>query len=159
MPPRPIDRTSRSWRARSSSRTDPDGPCWRDLVHDRLIWFVQIVHYPLLGAVPADAFPEYEKAHQRRTTWIVGPVMFLEASSAVLLFWLPHGEFAGTTLRWVGLALLALLWASTFALQVPLHGKLAMGFDRGVWQRLVASNWLRTIAWSVRGIIALLVLK
>lgn len=124
-----------------------------------LIWFVQIVHYPLLGAVPADALPAYEKAHQRRTTWIVGPVMLLEASSAFLLVWLPHGEFAGTTLRWSGLALLSLIWVSTFAVQVPLHTKLTAGLDRAVWQRLVASNWLRTIAWSVRGIIALFILQ
>lgn len=122
-----------------------------------LIWFVQIVHYPLMGAVPADACPAYARAHQRRTTWIVGPVMLLEAGSAVLLLWLPHGEFAGTPLRWGGLALLAVIWVSTFAVQVPLHAKLATSFDRAVWRRLVVSNWLRTAAWSVRGIIALAV--
>jgi hypothetical protein len=120
-----------------------------------LIWFVQIVHYPLLEAVPADAFPAYERAHQQRTTWVVGPVMLLEASSAVLLLWLPRGKLTGTTLRWSGLALLALIWISTFALQVPLHAKLAMQFDGAVWHRLVVTNWLRTIAWTVRGVIAL----
>lgn len=124
-----------------------------------LIWFVQIVHYPLMGAVPSDTFPAFENAHQRRTTWVVGPVMLVEASSAVLLLWLPHGDFAGTTLRWSGLALLALIWASTFALQVPLHAKLAMGFDRAVWRQLLATNWLRTIAWTFRGIIAVLFLR
>lgn len=44
-----------------------------------LIWFVQIVHYPLMGAVPGDAFRVYQELHQRRTTWIVGPVMLVEA--------------------------------------------------------------------------------
>lgn len=124
-----------------------------------LIWFVQIVHYPLMGAVDVDAFAGYEKAHQRRTTWIVGPVMLLEASCAVLLFWSPHGEFTGKTLRWVGLALLSIIWVSTFVMQAPLHAKLAIRFDRSAWQRLVFSNWLRTFAWTVRGIIGLLMLK
>jgi len=124
-----------------------------------LIWFVQIVHYPLMGAVQADAFPAYEVAHQRRTTWVVGPVMLIEASCAVLLFWLPHGEFTGTTLRWVGLALLSIIWVSTSVMQVPLHAKLAIRFDNAVWRRLLASNWLRTFAWSDRGIVALLLLK
>ena len=123
-----------------------------------LIWFVQIVHYPLMGAVPANSFSAYARTHQRRTTWVVGPVMFFETSFALLLVWLPNGEFMDMTLRWTGLALLALIWASTFLLQVPLHAKLATGFDRTNWKRLVASNWLRTIAWSVRGIIALLLL-
>jgi len=124
-----------------------------------LIWFVQIVHYPLMGSVTADAFPAYAQAHQRRTTWVVGPAMLIEAGCALLLVWLPHGGFTGTTLRWVGLALLALIWASTFSVQTPLHARLASGVDRAVWHRLLATNWLRTIAWSVRGIIALALLR
>ena len=124
-----------------------------------LIWFVQIVHYPLMGAVSADAFPAFEKAHQRRTTWVVGPVMMLEGICAVLLLWSPQGELSGTPLHWIALALLGLIWASTFVLQVPLHARLALGFDRTVWRRLVATNWLRTCAWSVRGIIAILLLR
>jgi len=124
-----------------------------------LIWFVQIVHYPMMGVVTADACPAFEKAHQRRTTLIVGPVMLLEAGSALLLILTPHAQFVGMPMGWIGLALLALIWVSTCAVQVPLHARLALGFDRAVWHRLVASNWLRTIAWSVRGIIALVLLR
>ncbi len=124
-----------------------------------LIWFVQIVHYPLIGAVPAEALPAYETAHQRRTTWVVGPAMLIEGISALAMFFSPRGEFSETPLHWIGLVLLVLIWASTFAVQVPLHAKLALRFDRAVWRRLVASNWLRTLAWSVRGIIALVLLK
>ncbi len=123
-----------------------------------LIWFVQVVHYPLMGEVPTDALSAYARTHQRRTTWIVGPVMLLEGGSALLLVWLPPAELAGTLMRWIGLALLVLIWISTFAVQVPLHERLASGFDRAVWRRLVATNWLRTMAWTVRGIIALLLL-
>ncbi len=123
-----------------------------------LIWFVQVVHYPLMGEVPTYAFSAYARSHQRRTTWIVGPVMILEGFSAMMLLWTPHREFAGTPMRWIGLTLLILIWASTFAVQVPLHERLASGFDRAVWRRLVTTNWLRTIAWTFRGIIATLLL-
>ncbi len=123
-----------------------------------LIWFVQVVHYPLMGTVPAHAFPAYQQAHQRRTTWVVGPVMLLEASSALLLVCLPRGEFSGTTLPWAGLMLLTVIWASTFAVQVPLHDRLTSGFDDFTWRWLVTSNWFRTTAWTVRGFIALALL-
>ncbi len=123
-----------------------------------LIWFVQIVHYPLMGVVPADAGPLYAREHQRRTGWVVGPVMLLEAGAALLLVWWTHHESARMTLAWSGLALLALIWVSTAGVQVPLHAKLAQGFDRAVWQQLVATNWVRTVAWTVRGILALVVL-
>jgi len=124
-----------------------------------LIWFVQIVHYPLMGMVPARDSSAYSAAHQRRTTCVVGPVMLLEAGSALLLVVVPPRESDGMLIPWIGLTILAFIWVSTFAVQVPLHAKLALSFDRTVWHRLVASNWLRTIAWSVRGIIALLLLK
>lgn len=124
-----------------------------------LIWFVQIVHYPLMGVVTPSVFSEYAAAHQRRTTWVVGPVMLLEAGSALLLVLAPRETLVGMPTRWIGLAILAFIWVSTFAVQVPLHAKLARGFDRAVWHWLVATNWLRTIAWTVRGIVALLLLS
>ena len=43
-----------------------------------LIWFVQIVHYPLYANVGREQFPEYEALHNRLTTWVVGPAMLLE---------------------------------------------------------------------------------
>jgi hypothetical protein len=124
-----------------------------------LIWFVQIVHYPLMEKVPALECSAYANAHQRRTTWIVGPVMFIEAGSSLLLMLLPIASVTSTRLPWIGLVLLVLIWASTFAVQVPLHARLSSGFDRAVWQRLVVTNWFRTIAWTVRGIIALVLLR
>lgn len=121
-----------------------------------LIWFVQVVHYPLMGVVPGNEFPAYQRDHQRRTTVVVGPVMLVEAGSALLLAWSPSREFAGFPLAWTGLVLLAFIWVSTFAVQVPLHARLASGFDRAVWRRLVITNWLRTLGWTVRAGIAVL---
>jgi hypothetical protein len=40
-------------------------------------------------------------------------------------------------------------WVATFALAVPAHDQLrAIGLDRAVVARLVAGNWVRTIAWT-----------
>ena len=54
-----------------------------------------------------------------------------------------------------GLALVGLIWASTFLVQVPLHEVLARGFDAEAHSRLVASNWLRTFLWSARAVLVL----
>jgi hypothetical protein len=54
-----------------------------------------------------------------------------------------------------GAALLAVIWASRFFVQVPLHAKLECGFDPAVIDRLVATNWVRTAAWTMRALIAL----
>lgn len=120
-----------------------------------LIWFVQIVHYPLFGRVGREGFAEYSRAHSRLTGLVVGPPMLVEAATAVALvartpraipFWLPL----------LGLVLLAAVWLSTAFLQSPQHGVLGKGFVVTSHRFLVASNWVRTACWTGRGILVLL---
>lgn len=119
-----------------------------------VIWIVQIVHYPLFSAVGADSFAAYEAAHSRRISYIVMPLMLIELATAALLALAPPPQVA-PALLWVGLALVVLIWLSTFALQVPQHRILSGGFDLRAHRLLVATNWLRTIGWSLRGLLAL----
>ena len=50
-------------------------------------------------------------------------------------------------------ALLAAIWVMTALVHAPLHGKLSGRFDGDVVHRLVAANWWRTAAWSLRGVL------
>lgn len=114
-----------------------------------LVWFVQVVHYPLLHAVPAGELPAYEAAHQRRTGWVVGPAMLLELVTTVAaLRWRPPELPA--TWAWAGATLLGAIWASTAFVQVPLHEALARAHDEARIRTLVASNWIRTACWTAR---------
>jgi len=111
-----------------------------------LIWFVQVVHYPLFQRVGADQFLAYEQAHTRLTTYVVAPVMLLELATAVLLLWVQPKYW----LWWVNLGGIGLLWASTFFIQVPLHTALSQAPDLAAMQRLATSNWIRTALWTLR---------
>lgn len=117
-----------------------------------LIWFVQVVHYPLMARVGAEGYSLYQHAHMSRTTWVVAPLMLTELGSAALL--IPMLGPASYPITISGLALVVLIWVSTAALQVPAHKGLTQGFAERAHRRLVASNWLRTIMWSVRGVLA-----
>lgn len=119
-----------------------------------LIWFVQIVHYPMFDSVGRDAFPAYEQRHSRLTTWVVAPLMLVELGTAVGLV-LSRTSRISPGVLWTGLGLLVLIWLSTAAIQVPCHDALARGFDPRIHRRLVSSNWIRTLAWSARSGIAL----
>ncbi|MEM7167452.1 MAG: hypothetical protein AAF581_18470 [Planctomycetota bacterium] len=111
-----------------------------------LIWFVQIVHYPLLAQVDRARFTTYMHTHIRQTTWVVAPLMLAEVAAALALL-----RSAGTdATTWISFALLLLIWLSTAFLQVPCHRKLELGKDRAVIRRLVRSNWLRVGAWTAR---------
>lgn len=119
-----------------------------------LIWFVQVVHYPLFARTGITEFPQYERNHTTATTWVVGPPMLLEVCSALLLLWFrPTGI---SILQCVlGLALLGVIWGSTLVFQIPCHDVLCKGFDATVHKRLVSTNWIRTAAWSLRGVLVL----
>jgi hypothetical protein len=75
--------------------------------------------------------------------------MVAEAISAVAFLSVPLRVQTSWQV-WLGIGLIAFIWASTFLLQVPAHSQLSSGFDETSWRMLVRSNWLRTIAWSAR---------
>ncbi len=116
-----------------------------------LIWFVQIVHYPLFLAVGQTQFPAYEAAHANRTGYVVAPLMLLELGSALAML-LPRFRPAGVSLTgaWLGAALVGVIWLSTACVQVPLHNRLHHGYSTEAIGRLVATNWVRTAAWTWR---------
>lgn len=118
-----------------------------------LIWTVQLVHYPLLAGFDRTRFTELHAAHSDRITWVVAPLMLAELATAVLL-----ALHLGGAVAWAGLALAVTVWALTAFVSVPCHRVLAGGFDAVAHARLVRTNWLRTAAWSVRGLLAVVLL-
>lgn len=114
-----------------------------------LIWFVQVVHYPLFNDVGEAAFSTYELRHSRLTTLVVIGPMFAELITAAVLVW-RQPDFVASWEAWVGLGLVGVIWFSTAFLQVPQHSVLTNGFDQTAYQLLLTSNWLRTAAWSLR---------
>ena len=119
-----------------------------------LIWIVQNLVYPAMGYVGENGYAAYHNLHTSRITPVVAPVMIVELLTAIYFVYAP---LDGVDYRyfWCGLALVLIIWASTFFVQVPLHEKLAQGFNAEVQQRLVWTNWIRTTAWTLRGALIL----
>lgn len=113
------------------------------------IWTIQLLTYPMMQAVPADGFVAYELMHRNRVTALLAVLAPTEivATAGVVVFvddvpgWLAIGATA----------LLFALWLSTLLFYAPLHMRLSTGFDAVVHRRLVRTNWIRTVAWTVRG--------
>ncbi len=125
-----------------------------------LVWFVHVVHYPLFATVARsgdDHWKAYEREHLRRARLLIPPIMLLEAASAAALPFLVETK-GQSTLAWLGLALLIVVHVSTFAGAVPMHKRIATGFDERVHRRLMQFNLVRALAWTARSVIALLLL-
>jgi len=119
-----------------------------------LIWFVQLVHYPLFRHLEGEQAKKYSLDNQRRTPWVVIPLMLMEMITALCLAaWPPAAIGRGMTIAGVGLILV--IWGSTAGIQMPLHARLEReGHPPEVVAKLVQSNWLRTALWTARAILA-----
>ena len=115
-----------------------------------LIWMVQVVHYPLMASVGAAQFPAYHAGHSRLITFVVMPLMLVELATAAALLAMRPGAIPVSWLV-VGFALAVMVWAATFLLSVPAHSILAGGFNAEAHARLVGTNWIRTVLWTLRG--------
>lgn len=117
-----------------------------------VIWFVQVVHYPLLAVVPVESATSVAVEHQRRTGWVVGAPMALEGvTTLALLVLVPEGVV--WFVPWLAGIPLAVALGATIFLSVPRHERMAREPDAQVGKELVSTNWVRTIAWTLRGFI------
>lgn len=113
---------------------------------------VHFVHYPMLAEAGA-GFRGMHRFHLDRMGFVVGPLMLVELATALLLCVSPP---VGTD-RWlwfVGLALIGVVWLQTALDAVPQHGRLAAsGFETLTFGALMRGDLVRTIAWTIRGVL------
>ena len=125
-----------------------------------IIWFVQIVHYPLFLEVPIESSNTYFKKHQSLISYLVMPGMLVEgASLSYLLIYTFLSEPGAHFTLTFSVILLILIWASTFLIQVPCHLKLTQTPSRETLSYLIKSNWIRTILWSTKLIFTMVYTK
>tara|TARA_B100000700_G_scaffold202956_1_gene223185 strand:+ start:19674 stop:20105 length:432 start_codon:yes stop_codon:yes gene_type:complete len=122
-----------------------------------VIWYVQLVHYPMFDEYDTSRFTKIHNRHQVLTTFVVGPMMLLEVISGCIIF---DSELFLTQPLWLVSALLLLaVWLSTAFLQMPCHFKLEKEFSALGLRFLVGSNWVRTIAWTARLVCLVFIFK
>ncbi len=122
-----------------------------------VIWFVQLVHYPLLAVVPVESASTVAVDHQRRTVWVVMIPMTVEGlSTLVLMKWVPEG--VSTWMPWANGVFLAVALGCTVLLSVPRHARMAENPTPTIGRELVLTNWPRTIAWTICGVLTAVML-
>ena len=114
------------------------------------IWVVQAVHYPLFAAVGRAGWAEYEAAHRRRITPVVGPAMLAQTGVAAALAVRDPGVLAT-----LNLALVAALLLATVTVFGALHERLGRRWDGVAHRRLLALNAVRAVAWTAQLAVAI----
>ena len=122
-----------------------------------VIWIMQIVHYPLMRFVSGEQFARFETAHRVRISWVVGPLMLIEGVCVLAFLFAPPAGLPWW-LPWVGAGVEAIAIGTTALVSAPLHEQLNAHFDEATLHRLVATNWIRTVAWTARAAVAIAML-
>lgn len=111
--------------------------------------FIQIVHYPLFAKVGKEYFEQYMKGHSFLTTFVVSPIMLTELCTGGLLLYRNPEEKAFL----IGFIFLAVIWFTTFILQVPRQNILSKGFNQTAFEELIFASCIRTSMWTIRMVV------
>lgn len=108
-----------------------------------LIWLVQLIIYPSFRYTAEDHFIFWHARYTRLIALVVAPLMFFQVGIEVL-----HVVFLSP--RWLRICTITGIWISTFSYSVPCHTLLhAKGKKGRLVERLIATNWVRTVLWSM----------
>jgi hypothetical protein len=116
-----------------------------------IIIFVRFVHYPLFLNVDSSGWKSLHLSHVISTRRIVaGPMAAQLLSTIAILATEQNLVFQA------GLAAALLLSLGTTALlSMPLHSKLALGFDSALIKRLMQFDGVRILGWSAGTVLLL----
>ena len=109
-----------------------------------LIWIVQLIIYPSFHVVADRDFRAWHERYRTLISYLVIPLTFSQVGFHAA------GLYEDiSALRIVAALLVAGAWITTLALSVPCHNALADGGkSSAVIQRLIRTNWLRTVCWN-----------
>lgn len=115
---------------------------------------LQIQHYGVYPLVGREAFAAYMRAQNRaaRVPAVAPGILLLLASAALMV---QRPAFMSTTEAAAALVLNLIALVSTFSWQRPIQARLAeAGYDERQVRRLLATNWVRTAAFFIQGVLA-----
>ena len=107
-----------------------------------VILMTQILSYPLLLKLGISNFYNYYNSYTKRISFIVIPLMIFEVLLSIILNIILNNFYL-----FASNILLFVVWGSTFFIQVPIHNKLSSNHSYVLINKLIYTNWIRTMAW------------
>ena len=110
-----------------------------------VLWLVQLVIYPSFLRLKSSELIAWHKAYTFRVSFVILPLMFGQLALSILSV---VGD--ASILEWTAFVFVLVCWILTFFVSVPLHRKIEQNdITRETRQKLITTNWPRTILWSV----------
>ncbi len=119
---------------------------------------LQIQHYGIYTSVGRENFKNYMQANNKSAKIpSIIPAMLLLLLNLLLIFIRP--PFMSVTMAILALILNFIALFSTFIWQRKLQGEMAVtGYDEGKIDKLISTNWIRTFAFLIQAVLAVLII-
>jgi len=122
-----------------------------------ILWFVQLVHYPLFNEIPAKNFINYGYYHSRKVSGIIKPLFIVDFTTLILLLIL-LGSNLSTNLMIVNVTIFIITIVLTQIIFIPIHQKLSKSPNSQTISQLIRLNWIRTLIWSLKVVFMLIII-
>lgn len=122
-----------------------------------ILWFMQVVHYPLFAFVDKTRWSEFTERKRRQTMMILYPLMAFEALTGITLI-LMASQSATYIFLALEVGLLAVLHIYNFMYFNALVKKITGPEDSLNHQRCVKMHWIRTAGWSLRLVLLIFII-
>lgn len=122
-----------------------------------LMWFMQIVHYPLMSYTDPAKWEAFSEKRRMLTMMITYPLMAFEVLTGFTLLVIAT-QSKTYPLFATSLLILVCLIIYTFMYLNPHLKKMTGPNDSQNHQRFLKLHWVRTIGWTVRFLLMLLIL-
>ena len=110
-----------------------------------LILLVQIIIYPAFNNINVEVFSEWHHSYMQKISIIVGPLMLIQPVIVI-----SQCLTQNTLLCYFSIIMILIVWIVTFIYSVPCHNLLQQeGYDKVIVDKLIITNWLRTIPWMI----------
>jgi hypothetical protein len=121
-----------------------------------LIWTIHFVHYPLFAFVGDAEYATFQAEHVERIgRLLIGPWTVEGFCIAALLAFVARSDYRRLAVPvFIGAVAMAVILGISAFFSAPAHGKLADGFDASVHSDLMLADLFRTLAWTLRGAVA-----
>ena len=110
-----------------------------------LILIIHFVHYKSFKFISDANFIEFHKFHVNNISFIVLPLMIIEATTSILICYFYYSLFS-----LANLLIVFLIWVTTFILQIPSHNKLSSGKSILEINKLINGNIIRVFLWFLK---------
>jgi hypothetical protein len=117
--------------------------------------YVQLVHYPSFRFISEADWGRFHSMHMAMTGICVGLPMLIQLAATAAL---PLGRPLPAWATGAAIALCALSVGWTLLVSGPIHTQMS-GPDPELIDRLIRTNWPRTLAWAAQAILGVILLS